>query len=280
MLQHWPRDFGQFHAPNFVGTIWGWPLPVPTWLCTNAQTEVNKDMDDRVWCGWTWPPNLNLIEHLWDELEQRPVSSFNISVWPHKYASGRMVKNSHTLKHCVKAFPEELKLLVSVRYLKKVDQHHIKPCGLRMGCRLSSYASQDKWPDTFGNIVFLEVLVSSGGRLSFFSCSSISLHVPQPWCYFCGHHRWSVSWTCNTSCITSSSKSRLSPHCESYCTGFFAIWSYTEFLSLPQNPVRITSDHTVQLHNAVYHLVSYQITAGYHILLSLDVEHTRKLLWD
>ncbi|CAI9545270.1 unnamed protein product, partial [Staurois parvus] len=21
-----PRHFRQFHAPNFVGTVWGWPL--------------------------------------------------------------------------------------------------------------------------------------------------------------------------------------------------------------------------------------------------------------
>lgn len=26
--------FGQFHAPNFMGTVWSWPLPLPTWLCT------------------------------------------------------------------------------------------------------------------------------------------------------------------------------------------------------------------------------------------------------
>ena len=25
-----PRDFGPFHAPNFVETVWGWPLPVLT----------------------------------------------------------------------------------------------------------------------------------------------------------------------------------------------------------------------------------------------------------
>ena len=24
------RPFGQIHAPNFVGTVWGWPLLVPT----------------------------------------------------------------------------------------------------------------------------------------------------------------------------------------------------------------------------------------------------------
>ena len=36
-----PRDVGQFHAPNFVGTVWGWPLPVPTWLCTSAQSMMS-----------------------------------------------------------------------------------------------------------------------------------------------------------------------------------------------------------------------------------------------
>ena len=43
-----PRDVRQSHAPNFVGTVWGWPLPVPTWLCTSAQSKVHKDMDERV----------------------------------------------------------------------------------------------------------------------------------------------------------------------------------------------------------------------------------------
>ena len=49
-----PRVVGQFHAPDFVGTVWGWPPPVPTLLCTSAQSKVQKDMDERIWCGWTW----------------------------------------------------------------------------------------------------------------------------------------------------------------------------------------------------------------------------------
>ena len=35
---------------TFVGTVWGWPLPVLTSLCTSAQNKVHKDMDERVWC--------------------------------------------------------------------------------------------------------------------------------------------------------------------------------------------------------------------------------------
>ncbi|MED6261177.1 hypothetical protein ATANTOWER_001890 [Ataeniobius toweri] len=36
------------------------------------------------------------------------------------------------------ASPEEVKLLL----LQRVEQHHIEPYGLRMGCHLSSYANQ------------------------------------------------------------------------------------------------------------------------------------------
>ena len=49
-----PRDFGQFHAPHVMETVWGWPLPGPTWLHTSAQSKVHKDMDEPVWCGRTW----------------------------------------------------------------------------------------------------------------------------------------------------------------------------------------------------------------------------------
>ena len=34
-----------FMLPNFVETVWGWPLPAPTWLRTSAQSKVHKDMD-------------------------------------------------------------------------------------------------------------------------------------------------------------------------------------------------------------------------------------------
>lgn len=36
-----PRDFGRFHAPNFEGTVWGWLLPVTTWLCTPAHKTIS-----------------------------------------------------------------------------------------------------------------------------------------------------------------------------------------------------------------------------------------------
>ena len=35
-----------------------------------------------------------------------------------------------------------------------MDRGHIKPYGLRIGCHLSSYASQSRWANTFGNIVY------------------------------------------------------------------------------------------------------------------------------
>ena len=115
-----PRDVGQFHAPNFVGTVWGWPLPVPTWLCTSAQSKVHKDMDERVWCGWTWlacteswpQPDRTPLGWIRVETESQAFTS-NISVWPHKCASGRMVKNfhKHTPKPCGKPSQKRLKLL-------------------------------------------------------------------------------------------------------------------------------------------------------------------------
>ena len=53
-----PRDVGQFHAPNFVGTVWGWPLPVPEF-----------DVGESDWAAQS--TDLNPAEHFWDELEQR-----------------------------------------------------------------------------------------------------------------------------------------------------------------------------------------------------------------
>ena len=106
-----PRDFGQFHAPNFVEKVWGLPLPVPTWLRTSAQSKVHKDINEKVWCGRTWLANTES----WPQPDRPPLGwiraeaasqafSSNISVWPHKCASRRMVKNSHkhTPKPCGK----------------------------------------------------------------------------------------------------------------------------------------------------------------------------------
>ena len=86
------RDFGQFHAPNFVVTVWGWPLAVPTWLCTSAQSKVHEDVDERVWCGRTWLactepwPQPDRIPLGWMRVETTSQAfSSNISVWPHKW---------------------------------------------------------------------------------------------------------------------------------------------------------------------------------------------------
>jgi len=97
-----PRDFGQYKAPNFVETVWGWLLPVPTWFRTSAQSKVHKDMDERVWCGRTWlactesspQPDRTPLGWIRAETASRAFSP-NINVWPHKCASGRMVKYSH-----------------------------------------------------------------------------------------------------------------------------------------------------------------------------------------
>ena len=105
-----------------------------------------------------WPaqsPDLNPIEHLWDELERR------LRARPSRLTSVSDLTNAlleewskipiNTLLNLWKAFPEELKLL----RLQRVGRHHIKPYGLRMGCNSSSYACEGRCPNTFGNIVYL-----------------------------------------------------------------------------------------------------------------------------
>ena len=124
-----PIDFWQFLFPNFVETVWGWPVPVPTWLRTSAQSKVHKDMHERVWCGRTWlacseswpQPNRTALGWIRAETVSQAFSS-KISVWPHK---------------C-----------------------HIKPYGLRMGCNLSSYVCKGRWTNTFGNIVYVRLTVT------------------------------------------------------------------------------------------------------------------------
>lgn len=46
-----PRDYEQFHTPNFAGTGRGQPSIVPTKIETNAQRQVHKDLKKRVWRG-------------------------------------------------------------------------------------------------------------------------------------------------------------------------------------------------------------------------------------
>lgn len=57
-----------------MGTVWGWPLPVPTWL-----HQLYKARSIKTWISefgvedatGLHSPDLNPTEHLWDELEWR-----------------------------------------------------------------------------------------------------------------------------------------------------------------------------------------------------------------
>lgn len=83
-----PRHFGQFHAPNFVETVWGWGFLFQhdCALVHKARSVKALQLEFGVE-EFDWPvqiPDLNLMEDLWNELE-------TLLNW--------------------KAFPEELKLL-------------------------------------------------------------------------------------------------------------------------------------------------------------------------
>ena len=117
-------------------TVWGCPLPVPTWLCTSAQSKVHKDMDERVWCGWTWL----FCTESWPQPDRTPLG------WIRKETESQVFPSN--MDRWSKIPINTLPNLVESRYL-------IKPYGLRTGCHLSSYACQGRWANTFGNIVYL-----------------------------------------------------------------------------------------------------------------------------
>ena len=149
MLQHTKRCW-TIPCSNFVGTVWGWPLPVPTWLCTSAQSKVHKDMDERVWCGWTWlacteswpQPDRTSLGWIRVETESQAFLS-TIRLWPHKCTSGRMVKKIPL--NAPKPLP---------RRVIAAKGGPTSCYGLRVGCHLNSYVSQGRWVNTFGDIVY------------------------------------------------------------------------------------------------------------------------------
>lgn len=79
-------------------------------------------------------PDLNPTLLGWTEAETvSQVFISNISVWPHRRTSGRMVKNSHKLSW------------------KCLGQHHMKPC------HSSSHACDGREVNTFGYIVYVDL---------------------------------------------------------------------------------------------------------------------------
>lgn len=82
--------------------------PVPTGLCTRAQSMVHENMDDIVWCVWPWL----VYTESWPQPKKK------------KY-------------FCDKT-EESIPIRDEARVLKWVDQHHVKPYKLRMEWPLNS----------------------------------------------------------------------------------------------------------------------------------------------
>ena len=98
-----------------------------------------------------WPaqsPSLNPIEHLWDELEwslkARPSNPTSVSDLTNALLEIWSKILIYTLLNHVESLPIRVKLLLLLLLLQRLERHHIKPYGLRMGCHLSLYASQGR----------------------------------------------------------------------------------------------------------------------------------------
>lgn len=68
-----PKHFGQFHAPNIVGTVWAWGFLFQLECAlVHKVRSVKALLSEFVVEKLDWPvqsPDLNPTQHLWNELE-------------------------------------------------------------------------------------------------------------------------------------------------------------------------------------------------------------------